>query len=92
MSDAQTILASDEHDPQWAAVWSLGIGVASLSTTEMLPSSLLNPIAEGLRVSVGAAGQSVTVAAVVALAASLLVAPSIKSLNRRTVLLVLSLL
>lgn len=92
MSSSQSTIAHVDEKPQWAAVWSLGIGVASLSTTEMLPASLLNPIAHGLHVSLGAAGQSVTVAAFVALITSLLVAPTIKSLDRRIVLLCLSVL
>ena len=76
---------------QWGAVWALGIGVASLSTAEMLPMSLLTLISQGLGISEGMAGQAVTAVAVVALVTSLVIAPVIKATDRRWILLGLSL-
>ena len=61
--------------PLWGAVWALGIGVASLSTSEMLPVSLLTPLARDLQVTEGIAGQAVTAAAIVAVLASVVLAP-----------------
>lgn len=56
----------------------------------MLPSALLTPIADGLGISQGMAGQAVTAAAIVAMVTSLVVAPLIRSLDRKWVLLGLS--
>jgi len=44
----------------WGAVWSLFLTVVCLITSELLPISLLTPIAGGLRVSEGMAGQAVS--------------------------------
>jgi predicted MFS family arabinose efflux permease len=71
----------------WTAVFSLAMGVFGLLTAEYLPASLLTPMAEALRVSEAMAGQAVTVTAVVALFAGLLVPGLTRSLDRRTVLL-----
>ncbi len=71
----------------WTAVFSLAMGVFGLLTAEYLPASLLTPMAEALHVSEAMAGQAVTVTAVVALFAGLLVPGLTRSLDRRTVLL-----
>ena len=57
----------------WMAVFSLAMGVFGLLTAEYLPASLLTPMAAALSVSEALAGQAVTVTAVVALFAGLLV-------------------
>lgn len=85
-------LATGPAGANWGAVWALGIGVASLSTSEMLPVSLLTPMAHDLGVSEGVAGQSVTVSAIVAVLTSVLLAPAIGRLDRRRLLLALSFL
>jgi predicted MFS family arabinose efflux permease len=77
-------------NPRWAAVWALSLGVASLSTAEMLPMSLLTPMAGSLSISVGTAGQAITASAVVAIVTSLVIAPLIRGMDRRRVLLALS--
>lgn len=59
--------------PAWMAVFSLAMGVFGLLTAEYLPASLLTPMALDLGVSEALAGQAVTVTAVVALFAGLLV-------------------
>ncbi|PXF29501.1 hypothetical protein WH50_20375 [Pokkaliibacter plantistimulans] len=75
---------------RWSAVWAMALGVFSLVTAEFLPASLLTPMGQSLAVSNGQAGQSVTVTAVVALIAGLLVVPSTRRFDRRSVLLSLS--
>lgn len=65
--------------PHWAAVASLALGVFGLVTAEFLPASLLTAMASDLRVTDGAAGQAVTVTALVAAVA----APSLPLLTRR---------
>ena len=62
--------------PAWMAVFSLAMGVFGLLTAEYLPASLLTPMAMDLGVSEALAGQAVTVTAVVALFAGLLVPAS----------------
>jgi len=71
----------------WTAVFSLAMGVFGLLTAEYLPASLLTPMAESLDVSKALAGQAVTVTAVVALFAGLLVPGLTRTLDRRVVLL-----
>lgn len=74
----------------WAAVWTLAVVVALLNAAEFLPASLLTPMAASLGASEGLIGQSVTATALCAIATSLLIAPMTRRINRRPVLLVLS--
>ena len=76
--------------PAWMAVFSLAMGVFGLLTAEYLPASLLTLMATDLGVSEALAGQAVTVTAVVALFAGLLVPGLTRSIDRRWVLLVFS--
>lgn len=73
--------------PAWMAVFSLAMGVFGLLTAEYLPASLLTLMATELGVSEALAGQAVTVTAVVALFAGLLVPGLTRSIDRRWVLL-----
>jgi predicted MFS family arabinose efflux permease len=76
----------------WSAVFSLSLSVTCLLTAELLPISLLTPIASDLDISEGMAGQAVTATAVVAFFASLLIANLTRNVDRRAVMLVLMLL
>lgn len=78
--------------PAWGAVLSMSLGVFALVTAEFLPASLLTPLAEGLQISKGAAGQAVTATAFVALITSLLISTLARGLDRRIVLMGLSML
>ena len=80
-SDAETAA------PAWMAVFSLAMGVFGLLTAEYLPASLLTLMATDLGVSEALAGQAVTVTAVVALFAGLLVPGLTRGIDRRWVLL-----
>jgi len=71
----------------WMAVFSLAMGVFGLLTAEYLPASLLTPMAVDLGVSEALAGQAVTVTAVVAMFAGLLVPGLTRNFDRRVVLL-----
>jgi predicted MFS family arabinose efflux permease len=68
---------------RWDAVVSLTLGVFGLVTAEFLPASLLTPISADLGISSGAAGQTVTVTAVVAAIAGPAIVIGTRSLNRR---------
>lgn len=76
--------------PAWMAVFSLTMGVFGLLTAEYLPASLLTPMAADMRVSEAMAGQAVTMTAVVALFAGLLVPRLTRRFDRRLVLLAFS--
>ncbi|WP_422506243.1 MFS transporter [Stenotrophomonas sp. GZD-301] len=89
-ADAPASVASGSGAPSssaWVAVFSLAMGVFGLLTAEYLPASLLTPMAADLGVSEALAGQAVTVTAVVALFAGLLVPRLTRSMDRRVVLL-----
>ncbi|TBU86315.1 MFS transporter [Phytopseudomonas dryadis] len=77
-------IANNTH-AAWAAVASLALGVFGMVTSEFLPASLLTPIARDLGVSVGMAGQTVTVTAAVAACAAPLIVVMTARLNRRLV-------
>ncbi|MGO2514265.1 MFS transporter [Marinomonas polaris] len=88
VESAPTQMADEvPSSPAWMAVFSLAMGVFGLLTAEYLPASLLTPMASDLSVSEALAGQAVTVTAVVALFAGLLVPRLTRSLDRRVVLL-----
>jgi predicted MFS family arabinose efflux permease len=75
------------RDAAWGAVVSLSLGVFGLVTAEFLPVSLLTPMSQDLGVSVGAAGQSVTMTAVVGAIAGPGVVIGMRNVNRRWTLL-----
>lgn len=97
MTDCLSNTVSDRHcgvgadlepsTPAWMAVFSLAMGVFGLLTAEYLPASLLTLMANDLGVSEALAGQAVTVTAVVALFAGLLVPGLTRGIDRRWVLL-----
>lgn len=78
--------------PAWTAVFALSLGVAGLITSEFLPVSLLTPMAKDLHITEGVAGQAISITAIVAMIASLLITTITKELDRRWVLLAFSLL
>ncbi|HEY9253007.1 MAG TPA: MFS transporter [Stenotrophomonas sp.] len=89
-------VVDDVAQARWPAVFSLTLGVFGLVTAEFLPASLLTAMASDLRVSEGAAGQSVTATALVAAVAAPALPLLLRQLDRRyvmfafTVLLLLS--
>lgn len=76
----------------WAGITSLALGVFGLVTAEFLPASLLTAMASDLGISVGAAGQAVTATALVGAIAAPTIPVLTRNLDRRVVLLSLSLL
>ena len=75
---------------RWSAVFSLFMGVTCLISAEFTPVSLLTPIAAGLSISEGMAGQTVTAVGALAMLTSLLLAPLTRHTDRRRILLILS--
>lgn len=74
----------------WGAVWGMAIGVAALVTAEFMPISLLTPMAHGLGVSEGIAGQTVSATAIIAVLTSIFLSAIIRNTDRRLVMLVFS--
>lgn len=80
------------HNARWSAVFAVGISVAGLIIAEMLPISLITPMARDLQVSEGTAGQTVTATAIVAIFASLFITSLTRGLDRRHVVMGFSLI
>lgn len=83
-------IADDVAAPNWFAVFSLTLGVFGLVTAEFLPASLLTAMAADLRISEGAAGQSVTATALVAAVAAPALPLLLQRLDRRYVMFAFS--
>lgn len=76
----------------WGAVYALTLCVSTLVASEFMPISLLTPIARDLSLTEGQAGQAIAVSGIFAVIASLLVSTITHRLDRRTLLLWLTLL
>src|SRR3981189_2646745 len=93
MIQVQSIAAPIESDtPAWNAIVAIALGVAGLIIAEFLPAGMLTPMASDLGITEGVAGQAVTATSVFAVLTSLLLAVVTPTLNRRHVLLSLSVL
>ncbi|SMB79144.1 MFS transporter [Deinococcus hopiensis] len=78
--------------PNWSAVFALTLCVATLIASEFMPVSLLTPIANDLNISEGRAGQAIAISGLFAVLTSLMVSSATRRIDRRTVLLGLTLL
>jgi predicted MFS family arabinose efflux permease len=76
----------------WGAVFALTLCVATLIASEFMPVSLLTPIATDLHLTEGRAGQVISVSGIFAVLTSLLISAVIQDIDRRKVLLSLTLL
>src|ERR687889_384875 len=76
----------------WGAVFALTLCVATLIASEFMPVSLLTPIATGLHMSEGRAGQAIAVSGLFAVLTSLGISPATRGIDRRRVLLALTVL
>lgn len=80
-------IAPDERSiAAWPAVFALGMGVFALVSAEFLPASVLTSIAADLSISVGAAGQTVTVTSLVGVVAAIFTPIVTSRFDRRLVL------
>jgi len=78
--------------PAWGAVLAMSLGAFVLVASEFMPVSLLTPIAADLGVTEGQAGQSISVSGAFALLTSLCISSLAGRLDRKTLLLGLTLL
>lgn len=71
----------------WSAVFALTLCASTLVASEWMPVSLLTPIASGLHLSEGQAGQAVSVSGLFAIITSLFISAATRGIDRRSVLL-----
>lgn len=76
----------------WAAVFAMALCSATLVASEFMPVSLLTPIAGDLHMSEGNAGQAIAVSGLFAVITSLSVSTATRGIDRRVVLLSLTVL
>jgi len=82
----------DGRLPAWGAVFSMALCVFVLIASEFLPVSLLTPIATDLGVSEGSTGKAISVSGIFAVLTSLFIASFTRRVDRRVVVLGLTLL
>jgi len=83
---------SPEGRHTWGAVLAMALAAFALVASEFMPVSLLTPIAADLQVSEGQAGQGIAVSGLFALFTSLLIASVAARVDRKRLLLSLTLL
>ncbi|KQN40875.1 transcriptional regulator [Sphingomonas sp. Leaf407] len=76
----------------WSAVFALTLCVSTLIASEFMPVSILSPIAADLHLTEGAVGQAISVSGLFAVLTSLSIATLSRGIDRRTLLLGLTLL
>lgn len=74
----------------WGGVSAMSLCVFALVASEFMPVSLLTPMAADLHVSEGAAGQGIAISGAFAVLTSLSISAIAGSMNRKTLLLVLT--
>lgn len=88
MSSSNTVRDERTSLPQWVAVGVLTLATFLVVTSEMLPVGVLTPMADGLRISSGAAGSSLTITGLVSAVTAPVVPRLLGNLDRRKVLAV----
>ena len=89
MHDPATTSAND-RPAAWGGVFAMTLCVFALIASEFMPVSLLTPIADALRVTQGMAGQGIAISGAFAVFTSLFISALAGSLDRKTLLLVLT--
>jgi len=84
--------SSPATNPAWGAVFAMALGAFALVASEFMPVSLLTPVAADLGISEGQAGQAISVSGAFALLTSLFMAPLAGRLDRKVLLLGLTLM
>lgn len=76
----------------WSAVFAMTLCVFVLIASEFMPVSLLTPLALDFQVTEGMAGQGITISGIFAVITSLFISALTRNLNRKTLLLGLTVL
>ncbi|MEG0974725.1 MAG: MFS transporter [Comamonas sp.] len=79
-----------EHPSNWSAVFAMALCVFSLIASEFMPVSLLSPIANDLQISEGLVGYGIAISGVFAVLTSLSISSLAGTMNRKTLLLLLT--
>ena len=79
-----------EHPAYWSGVFSMTLCVFALIASEFMPVSLLTPIAADLNISEGMVGQGIAISGAFAVVTSLTISRVVGSMNRKTLLLLLT--
>lgn len=87
---AMELSAAQARPARWGGVFAMTLCVFTLIASEFMPVSLLTPMAAGLGVTEGMAGQGIAISGAFAVAASLFTARLAGSMDRRTLLLALT--
>lgn len=88
-----TFLSAPQKSQQsWGAVLAMSLAAFALVASEFMPVSLLTPIATDLQITEGQAGQSISVSGLFALLTSLVIASMAARVDRKRLLLSLTLL
>jgi predicted MFS family arabinose efflux permease len=91
--DNPVILGPQVEKPAaWGAVFAMSLGAFALVASEFMPVSLLTPVAADLHITEGQAGQSIAISGAFALLTSLFITSVAGRLDRKTLLLSLTLL
>jgi predicted MFS family arabinose efflux permease len=86
---ADTAITAD-RPAAWSGVFAMTLCVFALIASEFMPVSLLTPIAGDLHVTQGMAGQGIAISGAFAVVTSLFISTLAGSMNRKTLLLVLT--
>jgi predicted MFS family arabinose efflux permease len=92
MNGNLTATAGGERPAQWGGVFAMTLCVFSLIASEFMPVSLLTPIATDLHITEGMAGQGIAISGAFAMLTSLSISALAGSMNRKTLLLGLTML
>ncbi|MDT9632328.1 MFS transporter [Pseudomonas sp. JV449] len=86
------MISINPHTPRWGAVFALSLAAFALVASEFMPVSLLTPLAADLGISQGQAGQGISVSGLFALLTSLVIARVAARMDRKRLLVALTLL
>lgn len=82
----------DPNAPRWGAVFAMSLAAFTLVASEFMPVSLLTPLAADLNITQGQAGQGISVSGLFALLTSLVIAAVAAQVDRKRLLVALTLL
>ncbi|MGJ0129369.1 MFS transporter [Pantoea sp. RHCKP32] len=91
-SDGTFSASPQQQAAHWSGVWAMTLCVFTLIATEFMPASLLSPLSQDLRISEGLAGQGIAISGALAVITSLSITRLAGHLDRRILLLALTLL
>ncbi len=85
--DVTTDQKTTQPAAAWSAVFALSLCASTLVASEFMPVSLLTPIASGLHLTEGQAGQAISVSGLFAVLTSLFISAVTSGFDRRSLLL-----